>query len=241
MFRNISLRVWIPDRSLSSCLGCVHRAKGPLLSTNLLVALIFIISGQKQAFCQHEPVKTNSSAHDLQAELLQGTMKSPKIRYDLNKQASNFTVNVSRVDLATIVELMKVKDMQATGTISGKIPVKIQGKKISVDNGALYNDPPGGGISYAAPDAHLTGLSEYALKAIKDFRYTALKSTAEYDPSGRLDLAVSLQGISPEIDSRRSVHFNINIEQNLNTLLQGLRYSKGLGEKIDKRVQQRYK
>ncbi len=179
--------------------------------------------------------------NDLQAELLQGTMSSPEIRYDLNKQASNFTVNVSSVDLATMVELMKVKDMQATGTISGKIPVTIQGKKVSVDNGALYNDPPGGGISYAAPDAHLTGLSEYALKAIRDFRYTALKSTAEYDPSGQLVLAVSLQGISPEIDSRRPVHFNINIEQNLNTLLQGLRYSKGLSEKIDKRVQQRYR
>ncbi len=179
--------------------------------------------------------------NDLQAELLQGKMSSPEIRYDLNKKESNFTVNVSSVDLSTIVELMKVKDMQATGTISGKIPVTIQGKKVSVDNGALYNDPPGGGISYAAPDAHLTGLSEYALKAIRDFRYTALKSTAEYNPSGQLNLAVSLQGVSPEIDSRRPVHFNINIEQNLNTLLQGLRYSKGLSEKIDKRVQQRYR
>jgi hypothetical protein len=179
--------------------------------------------------------------NDLQAELLQGTMSSREIRYDLNKQASHFTVNVKSLDLATMVELMKVKDMEASGTISGKIPVTIEGKKVSVDKGALYNDPPGGGISYAAPDAHLTGLSEYALKAIKDFRYTALQSTAQYDPSGQLVLGVSLQGVSPEIDSRRPVHFNINIEQNLNALLQGLRYSKGLSEKIDKRVQERYK
>jgi hypothetical protein len=168
-------------------------------------------------------------------------MSSPEIRYDLNKQASHFTVNVKSLDLATMVELMKVKDMEASGAISGKIPVTIKGKKISVDKGALYNDPPGGGISYAAPDAHLTGLSEYALKAIRDFRYTSLQSTAEYDPSGQLTLGVSLQGVSPEIDSHRPVHFNINIEQNLNALLQGLRYSKGLGKKIDKRVQERYR
>uniref|UniRef100_UPI0040577448 intermembrane phospholipid transport protein YdbH family protein n=1 Tax=Candidatus Electrothrix sp. TaxID=2170559 RepID=UPI0040577448 len=179
--------------------------------------------------------------NDLQAELLQGTMSSPEIRYDLNKQQSDFTVNISGMDLATIVELMKVKDMHATGKISGKIPVNVQGKKISVDKGELYNDPPGGEISYTSAKAEATGLSEHALKAIRDFRYTALKSTAQYDPEGQLDLAVSLQGISPELDKRRPVHFNITIEQNLNTLLQGLRYSKGLSEKIDKRVQQRYR
>ena len=179
--------------------------------------------------------------NDLQAELLQGTMSSPEIRYDLNTQQSDFTVNVSSVDLSTIVELMNVKDMHATGKISGKIPVNVQGKKISVDKGELYNDQPGGEISYTSAKAEATGLSEHALKAIRDFRYTALKSTAQYDPEGQLDLAVSLQGISPELDKHRPVHFNISIEQNLNTLLQGLRYSKGLSEKIDKRVQQRYR
>ncbi|WPD22322.1 MAG: YdbH domain-containing protein [Candidatus Electrothrix scaldis] len=178
---------------------------------------------------------------NLQAGLLQGTVSSPEIRYDLNTQQSNFTVNVSSVDLTTIVELMKVKDMHATGKISGKIPVTIDDKKVSVEKGELYNDPPGGEINYTAPDAHLTGLPEYAIKAIRDFRYTSLKSTAQYAPSGQLDLAVGLQGISPELDKNREVHLNINIEQNLNTLLQGLRYSKGLSEKIDKRVQQRYR
>ncbi len=191
------------------------------------------------------PAKTGKQPivqlNDLQAELLQGTMSSPEIRYDLNKKESNFTVNVNSLDLANLVELMKAKDMQATGKISGKIPVKIEGKKISVNKGELYNDPPGGEISYTSAQAEATGLSEHALKAIRDFRYTALKSTAEYSPSGKLLLAVSLQGISPELDKRRPVHFNITIEQNLNTLLQGLRYSKGLGEKIDKRVQQRYR
>ncbi|MCI5138242.1 MAG: hypothetical protein D3922_07460 [Candidatus Electrothrix sp. AR1] len=121
------------------------------------------------------------------------------------------------------------------------LPVTIRGKEISVGNGMLYNDPPGGKISYTAPETKAAGLSEYAIKAIRDFRYTSLKSTAQYAPSGELHLAVSLQGISPELDKSRPVHFNINIEQNLLSLLQGLQYSKGLSEKIDKRVQQRYR
>ena len=177
----------------------------------------------------------------LQAKLLQGSISSPEIRYDLNKQQGDFTVKARGVDLATLVNLMKVKEMHATGKISGDIPVTIRGKEISVGNGMLYNDPPGGEISYTAPETGVAGLSEYAIKAIRDFRYTSLKSTAQYAPSGELHLAVSLQGISPELDKSRPVHFNINIEQNLLTLLQGLQYSKGLSEKIDKRVRQRYR
>ena len=173
--------------------------------------------------------------------MLQGTVSSPKIRYDLNKQQGDFTVSVRGVDLATLVNLMKVKGMHASGRISGDIPVSIREGEISVGNGILYNDPPGGEISYTSAKVKAAGLSEYAIKAIRDFRYTSLKSTAQYAPSGQLSLAVSLQGISPELDSSRPVHFNINIEQNLRTLLQGLRYSKGLSEKLDKRVQQRYR
>ena len=177
----------------------------------------------------------------LQAKLLQGSISSPEIRYDLNKQQGNFTIKARGVDLTTLVNLMKVKGMHATGKISGDIPVTIRGKEISVGNGMLYNDPPGGEISYTAPETKAAGLSEYAIKAIRDFRYTSLKSTAQYTPSGELHLAVSLQGISPELDKSRPVHFNINIEQNLLSLLQGLQYSKGLSEKIDKRVQQQYR
>ena len=178
---------------------------------------------------------------ELRAKLLQGSISSPEIRYDLNKQQGDFTVKARGVDLATLVNLMKVKEIHATGKISGDIPVTIRGKEISVGNGILYNDPPGGEISYTAPETGVAGLSEYAIKAIRDFRYTSLKSTAQYAPSGQLDLAVSLQGISPELDKSRPVHFNINIEQNLLSLLQGLQYSKGLSEKIDKRVRQRYR
>jgi hypothetical protein len=76
---------------------------------------------------------------------------------------------------------------------------------------------------------------------VEDFRYNSLKTTAEYLPSGRLNLDIGLQGISPELSTTRPVHLNIHAEQNLPSLLQSLRFSKGLTDELDKRVNQHYK
>ena len=190
------------------------------------------------------PAKTGKKPkikiNDFNASLLGGAVTSPAMTYDLNQPDSRFTVNIKGMDLATLVDLVKMKGLHVTGKISGSIPVTIKGKDISVDNGKLYNDPPGGEISYSPKNMNAVGLTGYALKAVKDFHYTLLKATAAYAPSGQLDLDIGLQGISPKLDADRPVHLNIHAEQNLPALMQSLRYSKGLTEELNKRVQQRY-
>jgi hypothetical protein len=191
------------------------------------------------------PVKTGKKPEiqikQLKGTLIGGSVSSPVITYDLNRADSSFTVNIRRIDLETLINLVKVKGLHVTGSISGSIPITIKGKSVSVDNGTLRNDPPGGEISYTPENLNAVGLSGYALRAVRDFRYESLKTTARYSPSGQLDLAIGLRGISPELGSDRPVHFNINAEQNLPALLEGLRYSKGLTKELDKRVRQRYK
>ena len=86
-----------------------------------------------------------------------------------------------------------------------------------------------------------SGITGYALKAVEDFRYNSLKTTARYAPDGQLDLDISLEGTSPKLAADRPVHLNIHAEQNLPALMQSLRFSKGLTEELDKRVKQHYK
>lgn len=179
--------------------------------------------------------------NNFDASLLGGIVNIPNIVYDFNQPDSNFTVDIKGMNLETIVNLVKIKGLHVNGKISGAIPVTIKGKAISVNNGKLYNEPPGGEISYAPKNINSAGLTGYALKAVEDFQYDSLTATAIYDPSGQLDLDISLQGISPKLDNSRQVHLNIHAEQNLPALLQSLRYSKGLTEELDKQVQQRYK
>ncbi|UCB56267.1 MAG: YdbH domain-containing protein, partial [Thiotrichales bacterium] len=49
-----------------------------------------------------------------------------------------------------------------------------------------------------------------------------------------------LKGTSPELETTRPVHLNINTEQNLLSLLKSLRFAEGISANIDRKVRQQY-
>jgi hypothetical protein len=55
-----------------------------------------------------------------------------------------------------------------------------------------------------------------------------------------LTVNLKLQGTSPELETSRPVHLNINTEQNLLSLLKSLRYAEGISAKIDSKVRRKY-
>ena len=179
--------------------------------------------------------------NDFITSAFNGIISCPEILYDLNQPDSYFVVNIKRIDLGALVNLMQKNDLHVSGRVSGTIPVTVKGKDISVDDGLLYNEPPGGEIRYTPVNMNQSGITGYALKAVEDFRYNSLKTTARYAPDGQLDLDISLEGTSPKLAAGRLVHLNIHAEQNLPALIQSLRFSKGLTEELDKRVKQHYK
>jgi hypothetical protein len=178
---------------------------------------------------------------DFSASLLGGKISVPRFTCDLNQPDTLINAEISTIDLHDLVELINMNSLQVRGSVSGTIPLKIQGRQVTVDHGKLVNDPPGGTIRYTPGSTGQTGLTGYALRAVEDFRYTSLVADAVYTPSGRLDLDIHLQGTSPGLETSRPVHLNIHAEQNLPALLQSLRFSKGLTEKLDKRIQGHYK
>jgi len=177
---------------------------------------------------------------DFSASLFDGTVSSKEVNYDLNMPDSRFFVDVEAMDLDKLVSIIKMDALYVTGEISGSIPVKIKGKEISVESGHLHSNNPGGEIRYTPGDMNQAGLTAYALKAVEELQYQILQVTANYLPSGQLDLDIGLKGISPALDTRRPVHLNIHAEQNLPALMQSLRFSKGLTEELDKRIKQHY-
>ncbi len=178
---------------------------------------------------------------DFSASLLGGTCTVPSVVYDINHPDSEFSVNIEKLSLTRLVDLINMESLHVTGRISGTIPIKIEGSNISVQHGELHNEPPGGEIRYTPQGGEQTGITGYALKAVEDFRYTSLTAVAGYAASGELDLDISLKGTSPGLNTSRPVHLNIHAEQNLPELIKSLRFSRGLTEKLDKRIKQHYK
>jgi len=181
---------------------------------------------------------------DLRGEILGGSFSANDLLYDFNKTKNKFTIKVTNIDLAEIVKTQQLDDITATGRIDGFIPVEINQEGIFIEDGAFINDIRSGTIRYnpatGVDQLKQNPLTGMALDALRDFRYSYLSAGVNFTPDGKLTINLQLKGTSPELDTDRPVHLNINTEQNLLSLLKSLRYAQGISESIDKKVRHQF-
>lgn len=180
----------------------------------------------------------------LRGEIFGGTFSGDNLVFDLNRNINSFKIKATNIDLAEIVKTQQLEDISATGRIDGMIPVQINEQGIVIEDGAFINDIRSGTIRYNPTTSTdilrqnpLTGI---ALDALKDFRYSELSANVNFTPEGTLTINLQLKGTSPELDTDRPVHLNIDTEQNLIALLKSLRFAQGVSENIDKKVRHQY-
>jgi hypothetical protein len=177
------------------------------------------------------------------AGLFGGRLLLPQAQtWDFAAPSNQLTLQAQQWQLADLVALQKNTDIQAEGTLEGELPMTITGGRIIIDNGYLRALPPGGSIRYTPNDASrsfASGSPELglALDLLRDFQYQVLSSRVQLDAAGNLLLALSLQGSNPARYEGQPIHFNINLEQNLDPLLQSLRLSGKLVEQIEGALQ----
>jgi hypothetical protein len=179
-------------------------------------------------------------------KVLGGEIRGNDITIDLNSPDNEFVLVVDGLDMEKLVELQNVEGLSASGRLDGYIPVYIEKDGVVVRDGKIVNQPPGGFIRYKPPggsaEMEKSALgSEMVFRIIEDLRYHSISADVDYQANGDLDLSLAIQGNSPKYDSERPVHFNLNLQQNLIKLLQGLRYAEGLSNEIDRNVQQNFR
>jgi hypothetical protein len=115
----------------------------------------------------------------------------------------------------------------------------MKNNEITVPNGEVRSRAPGGTIHYFPPggSAHYSTLPAYALKALEEFNYSILTATPTYSADGTLIIAIHTEGHSPPLETERPVHLNLNTEQNILSLLESLRYSNKLTDKLEQQLQ----
>ncbi len=190
-----------------------------------------------------KPVMTFTN---LKASLFKGRVTGKRIRLDLNRRRHDFTLGLHQIDIAEIVRLHGFEGLNATGKVSGTIPVRLGPKGVSVSKGRIRGDKAGGTISYVADERgeavkSASLKSEIVLNVLRDFRYDVLDAETDYKSDGQLLLKMQLRGKSPQQYKGRPVHLNLTLDQNILSLLESLRSVNGLNERIDKRVRQTYK
>ena len=179
--------------------------------------------------------------HNIKGNALEGEIYSKEVKIDPSSDINNLIIYLKGISVKRLLEMQKQQGVEGTGVIDGFLPVMISSKGLSISDGVLAARKPGGIIKYRPdnPDAFST-LSDPNIKmvmeALDNFHYQGLKSDVTYSPEGKLILKLRMEGRNPDMSSRRPVNLNINIEQNILTLLKSLKLADDIGERIGEKM-----
>ncbi|MCB1686680.1 MAG: YdbH domain-containing protein, partial [Pseudomonadales bacterium] len=172
-----------------------------------------------------------------QARLLGGQALAAPFEYRIENAAADISLTLTDLDLTAVLAL-EGEDISGDGRLDGQLPVRIRGGEVSVTGGRIDARAPGGTIHLAPSLANAIarpGL-DLALRALQDFRFTTLSAGVDYAESGDLNLSLRLEGHNPGVEKGRPIHYNLNISENIPTLLESLRLSDSFTDSIQNRV-----
>lgn len=152
------------------------------------------------------------------------------------KLNGQFDLTVEAVSLKEILALER-EDVEGSGFISGSVPVQIKNGKLSIADGVMAAREPGGVIKYKPNSSVIASVKgnsslELIVNVMSDFRYDSLDIALNYSPEGIMIANTSLKGRNPVFENGREIHFNLNLEENVLTLLKSLRLSSELAESL---------
>ena len=190
-----------------------------------------------------KPVITVSG---LNAGMLDGSVSGNRKKIDLNRRSNSFTLAFADISLAELVRLQQFEDIDAIGKLSGTLPLTIGPAGLSISKGTASAKAPGGYIRYRPKNGgELFGSSsmetEMLLKALDDYQYEELDAAMAYKPDGQLTMQLQMKGRSPGLHATRPLHLNLNLDQNILSLIESLRAVDGLNDRIDRAVKEHFK
>jgi len=133
----------------------------------------------------------------------------------LDQRPIHLTLGVQNVDLSQLLASLNYPALSGTGTISGKLPLRLTADAIELEGGTLEGTRPGV-LQYQGPVSDDENL---AFKALRNLVYHSLQAEVNYHPNGDYHLGLRLEGRNPGVLSGHPLAFNLNLSGQLPELL----------------------
>ena len=178
---------------------------------------------------------------DFQCDVFGGAVTSPGLLVDLAKPPYRATFSLRNLDLAKILSVEHQKGLQGTGTLNGTLPITITSGGVTVEDGVVEAQHPGGVIRYVSTPESSKIISEsdshlhLVAQALNNFHYTLLRVGVEYAENGTLDLSARLEGRNPDLKKSPPIHFNVTVQEHIPTLLKSLRLVQDIQDGVQKK------
>jgi len=200
------------------------------------------LSGRYNAALQ-TPTQGQLQLRQAEAALMGGKLQLAPGQWSLAAEPLLFPVQVQGLELEQLFILYPTEGLAGTGTLDGELPLQISSQGVTIEQGQLSARAPGGKLQFHSERIRALGRSNSAMQlvtqSLENFRFTTLSSQVNYDQQGKLALAMRLEGQNPAIEQGRPIHFNINLEEDIPTLLASLQLTDKVSDIIKQRVQQR--
>ncbi len=191
----------------------------------------------------HAPNKGQLQLEHAQTALMGGQLRLAAGDWNLAAEPLQFPIEVEGLELEQLFILYPTEGLAGSGTLDGRLPLQIGSQGVTITQGQLSARAPGGQLQFHSERIRALGRSNPAMQlvtqSLEDFRFTTLSSQVDYNQQGKLALAMRLEGQNPAIEQGRPIHFNINLEEDIPTLLASLQLTDKVSEIIKQRVQQR--
>lgn len=178
---------------------------------------------------------------EVHSNLLGGRINVPLIRFDTSQEVNSFGVEFEGIEIEQLAALEAGSGITATGKLDGVLPVILLPAGPQVPAGSLYARSPGGVVQYRGQTAESLKSSDpsvnLAMQVLDDFRYHTLRTDVTYQPNGELKLGLKFQGHNPTFFDGQETHFNLNLDYNLLDLLESLRISNDIVQKLENKYQ----
>jgi hypothetical protein len=176
----------------------------------------------------------------LEASLFSGSVRSEGGIFALDKPEGTLQLHLEKINLADILTLSAYEGVTASGLVSGTLPVSLRDGSVSIAAGALFAEFPGGNIRYSG-SGEVSGNAalDFVNKTLSNYQYDVMETGVNYLPNGDLALAVQLQGTNPDTNPGQRINLNLNISDNIPTLLRSLQAGRTITEAVEQQLQRR--
>jgi hypothetical protein len=156
----------------------------------------------------------------LELEALQGSISVREFSFETNRPLVT-EIRVHNADLASVLALIDLEGLSGSGTLSGAIPVRIDGSKVDIAKGSLASTEKGvlrytgTGLDQAVAAAGAAGDQiDLLRRALGNFHYDALTLDILRDQHGNGVLGLRISGHNPDVLEGHPFNININLETN---------------------------
>jgi dicarboxylate transporter DctA-like protein len=177
---------------------------------------------------------------DLRMEAFGGVMRADPFSFRTASNINTVLMRAEAIQLSRLLTLDEFEAIEVSGTVGAELPVTIVGDSLTITQGRLFGEPPGGVIRYrpgSEPDETDASGIGFVTLALSNFKYETLTSEIDYNAAGDLKLKLRLTGRNPDLDTNRPVVLNLGVENNVPQMLKSLRAARTVEDILEQRLQ----